>query len=83
MRVIITTGVIFCITMLVVFTTSRNNNNGIHPIGEEAVYISGEACIVNMTFRRSETSIIEDMMECVDLHREADNKDSRVLADSL
>jgi hypothetical protein len=70
--------------MLVVFTTSRNGYNGIHPIGEEAVYIAGEACIVNTPLWRSEASIIEDMMECVDLHREADNnKDSRVLADSF
>lgn len=47
-----------------------NNNSGIHPIGENAVYIAGEACTVNMTPQRSEEEILGDMLECIALHRE-------------
>ena len=42
---------------------------GIFPIGTDAVYILNEACTVNMTPQRSEEAILADMVECVSLHR--------------
>ncbi len=66
---------IFAIVTIISFAVMASyalasNANGIFPIGTEAVYIQNEACTVNMTPQRSEEDIINDMMECVELHRQ-------------
>ena len=69
MKFIIGTGVVFGLAMFAIFASA--NARGINMIGENAVYLAGEACTVNMTFDRTEEEIIQDMMDCMILHREA------------
>ena len=45
-----------------------NNDNGIHPIGENAVYIAGEVCTVNMGLDRTPHQLHADFDVCVKLH---------------
>ena len=71
MKFIIATGVLFVASMIVIFASASGSPRGINPIGTEAVYLAGEACVVNMTFDRSEEQIVNDMMDCLLLHREA------------
>ena len=63
-------GVIgFCFLIMGQYAVAHNGGS-IHPIGENAVYIAGESCTVNMTPPRGEEEILFDMMECITLHRE-------------
>ena len=41
---------------------------GIHPIGENAVYIAGEACTINTTLSRSGETILADAEQCIKIH---------------
>ncbi len=43
---------------------------GIHPIGENAVYIAGEACTINMGTERPFEDIYSDFEACAELHSE-------------
>ena len=63
------TVVCFVIMGRFAFAQVNDKMDGIYPIGGDAVYIAGEACTVNMTTLRTEEAIINDMMECISLHR--------------
>lgn len=61
-----TIGFIFII--LIAMDNSRIN--GINPIGSEAVYISGEACTVNMEYSRKYENLLGDFSKCLELWSE-------------
>ena len=49
--------------------TSLNTDNGIYPSPtNEAVYLSGEACVINMTFDRTIDSTSRDFAFCIEQH---------------
>ena len=56
-------------TILMTINWLNRDNNGIIPIGEEAVFIRGEACVVNITPERTEEEIGSDMIRCLELNR--------------
>lgn len=47
-----------------------NTNNGIHPIGREAVYLEGEACTINMPLDAEAQDLIPLFNKCLSLHNE-------------
>lgn len=44
------------------------DSDGVHPIGENAVYIAGEACTINTALSRSGKTILEDAEQCIKIH---------------
>ncbi|MBM88248.1 MAG: hypothetical protein CMQ41_07690 [Gammaproteobacteria bacterium] len=44
------------------------NNDGIHPIGKNAVYIAGEVCTVNAGMERTPEELRKDFDVCEKLH---------------
>jgi len=44
-------------------------SEGIHIISNNAVYVAGASCTVNMEFDRDEEEIRSEMLECLALHR--------------
>lgn len=49
---------------------ASERGGGIHPIGENAVYLAGEACVVNMGTERRFEDIYSDFEACAELHSE-------------
>jgi len=47
----------------------NRDNSGIVPIGTEAVFLAGEACVVNLGAHRTEEAIMSDMHRCLELNR--------------
>lgn len=50
------------------FTASATNNNGIHIISTNAVYLEGESCTVNMHSKRTTEAVKRDLEGCYMLH---------------
>ena len=63
MKKLLTTFLVF----VVLFGCS--NNNGIHPVSKDGVYLRGEACTINMPFERSIKKISDDFAACIALHK--------------
>lgn len=51
-----------------------NHNNGIYPIGTEAVYLEGEACTINMPLSIGSQDLIPLFNKCLELHDKARHK---------
>ena len=45
-----------------------NSNNGVHPIGTDAVYLAGEACTINAELDRTIAELRSDFNVCSQLH---------------
>ena len=60
--------------LIITFIVTCASGDGIHPIGENAVYIAGEACTLNMTTDRTIPDIRKDFEECVHIHKMYANK---------
>ena len=54
-----------CRLLLCIFGCS---NNGIHPVSKGGVYLQGEACTINMPFKRPVEEISNDFQACLTLH---------------
>jgi len=63
-------AIMVTVAALLVTPPMFSGGGGIHPIGGEAVYLQGEACVVNTTTDRSLGEIEEDMAHCLKLVRE-------------
>lgn len=61
--------VVTAMLLLLLGVATSTSNKGIHKVSENAVYISGEVCTVNMQFDRPVTEITEEMNQCVKLHK--------------
>ena len=49
------------------FVGILGNTDGIIPIGDEAVFITGEACVVNVGDERELEDILSDLNRCADI----------------
>jgi len=61
-RILTTCGLLLCIF-------GCSNNNGIHPVSKDGVYLQGEACTVNMELERPIQEISNDFKACLTLHK--------------
>lgn len=57
-----TLGFIF----LIMVAMDNSRIDGIKPIGSNAVYLSGEACTVNMTYDRKYEDLLSDFSACLE-----------------
>lgn len=46
-----------------------SDGKGVHKINEEAVYIAGEACVINMPLSKPGATALGEMEECIKLHK--------------
>ena len=69
--VILITCFIFGFLVLDQALVRANNNNGIYPIGKNAVYLEGEACTVNMPLSMGSQDLIPLFNKCLELHNKA------------
>ena len=51
-----------------------SKNNGIYPIGKNAVYLEGEACTINMPLSVGSQDLIPLFNKCLELHQKARHK---------
>lgn len=61
------TGLIVVVVAFVGVALLGGSGKGIHPIGSQALYLSGESCTVNT--RKDTEGMKADLEECLRLHR--------------
>ena len=46
-----------------------SDGKGVHKINEGAVYIAGEACVINMPLSKPGATALGEVEECIKLHQ--------------